>query len=119
MSLELPSIASQYYLLVCQNPLGLIFKNENKNEEMIDILQELHDKYVPIHIYTEDNTEHKEILKKVFFGGGSVTEERSRNAIYARSDGDDSYEKLEGLIPKVEDWHCIRILYQVCINKCN
>ena len=86
---------------------------------MIDILQELHDKYVPIHIYTEDDTEHKEILEKVFFGGDQLTEERSRNAIYARSDGDDSYEKLEGLIPKVEDWHCIRILYLVRINKCN
>ena len=70
-----------------------------------------------MHIYTDDNTEHKEILEKTFFGGDQLTEEGSRNAIYARSDGDDSYEKLEGLIPKVEDWHCIRILYQVCINK--
>ena len=90
-----------------------------RNEEMIDILQELHDKYVPMHIYTDDDTEHKEILEKIFFGGDQLTEEQSRNAIYARSDGDDSYEKLEGLIPKVEDWHCIRILYQVRINKCN
>ena len=80
---------------------------------MIDIIQELHDKYVPVNIYTDDDVEHKEILEKVFFGGDQLTEERSRNATYARS-GDNSYERLEGLIPKVEDWHCIRILYQVC-----
>ena len=96
-----------------QNFLGLLYKNENKNEEMIDILQELHDKYVPIHSYKKDDVEIKEILEKVYFGGDQLTEERSRNAAIARSDGDDPYERLEGVVPKVEDWHCIRILYQV------
>ena len=49
---------------------------------MIDILQELHDKFVPMHIYTDDDTEHKEILEKIFFGGDQLTEERSRNVMY-------------------------------------
>ena len=31
-----------------QVPLGLLFKSENINEEMIDILQELHNKYLPV-----------------------------------------------------------------------
>ena len=88
-------------------------KNE-KNEEMLDILQYLHDKYVPVSRNTSVTGEETvKVLEKLFFGGDQLTEERARNSTDARSDGDNKYERLEGLIPKVEDWHAIRILYQV------
>ena len=93
-------------------PLGLLLKNENKTEEMVDILEELHKQYVPISGSTKD-TKSVKIVEKVLFGGDQLTEERARNATNGRSDGDSEYERVEGLIPKVEDWHAKRILYQV------
>lgn len=52
-------------------------------------------------------------LKTVFFGGDQLTEERARNVQMARSDGRTNEERLEGLWPKNEDWHAIRIAYDV------
>lgn len=89
---------------------------------MLDIIQEIHDKYIPTSRNTSEETgeESVEVLEKIFFGGDQLTEERARNATDARSDGDNQYERLEGVIPKVEDWHAGRILYQVNrIQKCN
>ena len=79
---------------------------------MVEILEQLHKQYVPIFGSTND-TKSVKIVEKVLFGGDQLTEERARNATDGRSDGDSEYERLEGLIPKVEDWHAKRILYQV------
>ena len=49
----------------------------------------------------------------MFFGGDQLSEERANNARDARTDGDNEFERLEGVIPKVEDWHASRIMYQV------
>lgn len=53
----------------CTVPLGLLFKNENKNEVMFNILQELHDKYV---LFSESSLSRessgKTVLEKIFFG---------------------------------------------------
>ncbi len=92
-----------------QVPLGLLFKNENKTDEMIDILTELHDNYLPV-VQHENTTT---IPERCYFGGDQLTDERARNAVLARSDGDDMHEQLKRFIPKVEDWHCGRLTYQV------
>ena len=43
-----------------------------------------------------------------------MTEERARNAKDARGDGDSSScDRLESVISKTEDWHAIRLAYQV------
>lgn len=72
-----------YYLsyLLLTTPLGLLFKNENTNDDMIDILTELHQRYLPV-MKTTDGSGNVEIevLQKVFFGGDQLTEERTRNA---------------------------------------
>lgn len=97
--------------------MGLIFKNENSNDDMIEILTELHEKYLPLLKTTDDSgNEQVEILQKLFFGGDQLTEERARNARQGRADGDSDFERLEGFIPKVEDWHAGRVLYQVSEN---
>ena len=87
---------------------------------MLDILQTIHDEYIPVERGTDRLTgeETVEVLEKVFFGGDQLTEERATNARDARSDGDNEFERLEGVIPKVEDWHASRILYQVKNNYC-
>lgn len=97
-----------------QVPLGILFKNENLNDEMIDILDVIHSKYVPRKETVDETGEVKcELLDAIFFGGDQLTEERARNAKDARGDGDSQYDRLEGVISKVEDWHAIRLVYQV------
>ena len=87
---------------------------------MLDILQTIHDEYIPVERGTDRLTgeETVEVLEKVFFGGDQLTEERATNARDARGDGDNEFERLEGVIPKVEDWHASRILYQVKNSYC-
>ena len=80
---------------------------------MIDILQELHDKYLPVDKQTVEGEEVVSILEHLFIRGDQLTDERANNCKAARSDGDTEFERLEGFISKVEDWHAIRILYQV------
>ena len=54
-----------------QNPLGLLFKNENVNEEMIDIMMDIHSKYVPVAEANNAETDitSLRIVHRVFFGG--------------------------------------------------
>ena len=80
---------------------------------MIDILQELHDKYLTVNKQKVDGEEVVSILEHLFIGGDQMTDERANICKAARSDGDTKFERLEGFISKVEDWHAIRILYQV------
>ena len=86
-----------------QVPLGVLLKNENKTEEMIKILETLH-KYVP----RSENG-----LKEVFLGGDQLTCERVRGAKMARLQAQDAAQRLEGLLPKVEDWHALQAFYHV------
>ena len=73
------------FLSSLQVPLGLLFKNENLNDEMIDILDTIHTKYVPSHISVDENGEQTtEVLEQIFFGGDQLAEERARNAKDAR-----------------------------------
>ena len=91
-----------------------MFKNENINEEMIDILQTIHDKYLPVTKCFQADEEVTTVAETLFFGGDQLTDERGRHCIDARCDGDTKFERLEGFLSKVEDWHAVRILYQVC-----
>lgn len=105
---ELKTALKKIYLFNCLHllsvlpsfkaPLGLLFKNENTNDDMIDILTELHQRYLPV-MKTTDGSGNVEIevLQKVFFGGDQLTEERARNARQGRADGDTEFERLEGL----------------------
>ena len=87
--------------LYIQIPLGLITKNENLNEDMLDIMNDLQTKYCP------DNDSF------LFFGGDELTEERARNIQRARNDEIDMKELFGHLWPKNEDWHLIWTGYKV------
>lgn len=82
----------------------MLSKNENANDDMIDIIENIQEKHVP---------ETSSGLSTIFFGGDQLTEERSRNVQIARSDGRNAKERPEGIWPKNEDWHAIRIAYDV------
>ncbi len=84
---------------------------------MIDILHELHCKYLPLEKHVIDGEEVVTILERLFFGGDQLTGERASNCKDARSDGDSKFERLKGLFSKVEVRHAVRLLYQVCYNK--
>jgi hypothetical protein len=78
-----------------QVPLGMLFKNENITDDMIEILQTIHSKYVPTKDIIDEEGEVKpEVIESLFFGGDQLTEERARNSKDARNDGDTSYESL-------------------------
>ena len=101
-----------------QVPSGLIFKNETVGSEMIEILQILQDKYVPKRSETNGtNGDKSTVTQKIFLGGDQLSEERARCAMSAMKDGDTEIERLDGLIPKIEDWHAIRYMYAVCREK--
>ena len=88
--------------------MGVLTKSEQVGDDMIDIMTHIH-KYVP------QNTDGKFI--PVFFGGGQLTRERAGGALDAQLQASDPLRRLEGVIPKVEDWHALVCFYQV--NKAN
>ncbi|VDI37140.1 Hypothetical predicted protein [Mytilus galloprovincialis] len=80
-----------------QYPLGLFKCNENKTQELIRLLKQLTEKYVPLR--------NGEIFEPVFLGGDRLTDERVQSAQTAMSNADSPKEKLEGFISKIEDFH--------------
>ncbi|XP_071121775.1 uncharacterized protein [Mytilus edulis] len=91
-----------------QFPLGLFDCNENKTQQVIRLLKQLTEKYVPL----KDNGE---VIDEVFFGGDRLTDERIQSAQQAMSNGDTPKEKLQGFISKIEDWHrMMNFLEAIC-----
>ena len=84
---------------------------------MVDILEHLKHKYVRMTEKRNRNgVKEKVPISTVFFEGDQLTEERARNVQLARSDGADTLESLQGVWPKYEDWHTIRIAYKVSVT---
>ena len=79
---------------------------------MIDILTHLH-QYVQQVPYTVEKTmstgeivhTNEAQMHKILVGGDQMTAARTRAALSSRSNGETSSNRLEGLIPVVEDWH--------------
>ena len=95
-----------------QVPLGIQLLNEMKVDEMCKILEGLHH-YVPS-IYTDESTtlpngeelSFKEVrMWDTLFGGDQLTVAHARGSIAIRANHPDANERLEGLVPTVEDWH--------------
>lgn len=87
-------------------------KNENKVDEMVDILSSLQ-QYVPtkeatftVDIPEVGTTEMKvENMHKILLGGDQLTAERARAACRVRQNSQHPAGRLEGTIPVAEDWH--------------
>ena len=76
-------------------------KSEQETEGMVDIMEHIQ-RYAPV---TSSGTIHP-----LLFGGDQLTRERAYNA---KLQSADPLKKLQGIIPKVEDWHARFTFYQV------
>lgn len=93
-------------------PLGILRKNENKGDEMVDILKHLH-QYVPsVPFFTdqvistgEDVKEEKASIRRIIVGGDQLTSARIRAGQKGKLNGQSPAKRLEGIVPAVEDWH--------------
>ena len=96
-----------------QAPLCVILKDENKLDEIVDILQELQ-KLAPSKSQTNDvpvpnTTEVRSMTEtdfhRLLFGGDQLTAKRARGGIRIRNNSTNNADRLEGLLPVAEDWH--------------
>lgn len=94
-------------------------KNENKTDEMVDILDDLQ-KYVPSERTTKEfliapgkvfslQLDH---FSHVLLGGDQLTVARICGAQRIRRNSYNGQDRVEGLVPVVEDWHA-----KVCFLK--
>lgn len=77
---------------------------------MVDIMTYMQ-QYVPV---TKKGT-----VYPILFGGDQLTRERAHNAKDAKLQSANSLKKLQGIIPKVEDWHTRFTYYQVYTIICS
>lgn len=79
-----------------QVPLGIMFKNENVNEDMVSILQQFFS-YLP---KTGDGGVDGQL-----FSGDQLTVERAVNVISSVANGLTPQDRLEGINLQLGDWH--------------
>lgn len=79
--------------------MGVLFKNENVTEDMIEILKHLQT-YLP---FTSVNGE-KKFVNQVC-AGDQLSMERAVNAIHSVSNGYTPEDRLEGFNLQLGDWH--------------
>lgn len=96
-------------------------KNENKTDEMVHIIGNLH-QYVPtktktqtIHVPATGDTEIIKLqsLHHLLLGGDQLTVERVKGAQAIRRNSYTATERLEGFVPVTEDWHAKVCFLQV------
>ena len=90
--------------ILLQTPLGIIFKDENVNEDMLSILKQFHS-YLPE--TGEDSFDSQ------LFAGDQLTVERATNVIASVSSGHTAEDRLEGMNLQLGDWHAAVKLLQV------
>ena len=92
--------------------MGVLLKDENKLDEMVDIMDYTH-KYVPMNQYVKDQDiqgQESVVVQAVdfhreLFGGDYLTSKRGRGAQRIRANSTNDLDKLKGLLPVSEDWH--------------
>lgn len=85
------------------------FYNPNVASEMAQLMFSNQENYVP----TLKTGEKTIVLKSVPFHGDQLFEERARNTQWVYQDGDNAYDRLEGLETEFADWHAKLNLYMV------
>lgn len=101
----------------------MLYKNETSHADMIDIMSHLQEQYVPSHTSTEKVhnelkdetfTAYLDTFHHVLLGGDQLTVERAMGSKKERCNEVRGTERLEGLIPVIEDWHAKVTLLKVC-----
>ena len=88
-------------------PLGVLLKSEQKTEDVIDIIQHIQQKYTPV---TEGGK-----FQPLLFGGDQLTRERAFHAQEGKVQSKTPLGRLQGVIPKCEDWHALVVFNQVLL----
>ena len=108
--------------------MGLLLQNENKLDEMCSIMTNLH-QYVPdtpcqVNFELPNGefyTTNDYALYPILCGGDQLTVCRCRGAQSLRCNHESTVDRLEGLVPVVEDWHArltlvkVRMYTAVCL----
>ena len=103
--------------------MGVLLYNENKGDEMIQIVSHLH-QYVPavehtVDVFIPSRTESvsQQLVRfhRVLLGGDQLTVARTRGSQDAMANSSTAIKRLEGVIPVVEDWHARVVLAEVCV----
>lgn len=87
----------------------MLNKCENKGDDMIDILQYIHDRYVP-HL-------SETVYIPTLFGGDQLTRERAFHSQDSKLQSSTPMKRLLGVVPECEDWHAKNSYYQVIHKK--
>ena len=114
-------------MFILQVPLGVLFKSEQKHEDMLSIMESTQQQYAPftivqkvVHAVTEEGEEDVTVDEVQFhpllFGGDQLTAERLCSCKTSCDNSDTPHERLDGLEPVVEDWHVKQSLYGVSNN---
>jgi len=104
-----------------QVPLGVILKDENKSEDMVEILSELH-KYVPSHTVREKEVKTPSgrsvtvplmTLRRMLITGDQLTAARARGVKRDRANSLSAASRFDGLVPTAADFHVLLNLLDV------
>lgn len=90
-------------------PMGIIFKNENINEEMIEVLKTFHS-------YLPEKGNGK--VDGQLFTGDQLTVERTVNVISSVANGMTEADRLEGIHMQLGDWHTSVKILNVSTTYC-
>ena len=85
--------------------------NSNISGEMVQLMILNQEKYVPA--VKKDWT--FEVIEPIFFDADALTEERARNIQWVFQDGDNQFDRIEGLDSVHTDWHAKVKLHEVNI----
>ena len=80
--------------------LDLLDKSENKSDDMISILENIHENYI-----AHSDDDNPLVIKKKVFGGDVLTNERAYTAQLAMMNSPTDYTKLKGVIHRPEGLH--------------
>ena len=90
-------------------PLGLIFKDENINEDMLAILQ-------MFHTYLPKSSDAAIGVDGQLFSGDQLTVERAVNVIASVANGLTPQDCLDGIHLQLGDWHASVKLLSVSVH---
>ena len=94
-----PVVVIINFLKQFQLPMGVLFKNENLTEDMIDILRHFQ-KYLP---YT--TVDDKKTFSAQVCAGDQLSIERAVNTIHSVANGYTAEDRLESFNMQLGDWH--------------
>ena len=89
----------KWFVLICQECLGLIFHNENTTDGINQAMHQIHS-YVPQH-----SSQGKTVFNKVGVVGDQLSVERAVNCLASLANGFTPDERLDGLHLEIADWH--------------